>query len=515
MSEIRTRFAPSPTGYLHIGSLRTVLYSYAYAKTQGGVFMLRVEDTDVKRFVPGCIESLIAEIEEFGLTPDPKPTDEQLSKIGTFPWYTDDWGKHLDELEGVKDEDYDDVYIQSQRIALYQKYALQLMRDGFAYPCFCTEERLKEQSRKAAKECKFSGYDGHCRQFPLEESMKRIQDGEKFVVRLNVPAYMGKMGKKEVYHDDRVLGKMTFPLSEVNDQVLIKSNGIATYHLAVVVDDYLMRITHPMRGWEWIPSTPKQVILYDALGWKMPRFTHLTAILDPEGGKLSKRKGSVMVKQFLDEGYLHEAILNFICLLGWSPGSDREMFTLDEFIKTFSIKGLTKSNPIFDREKLKWFNRQYMVKLTDEEFHSKAMKFYPDDVKEKCDLEYLSRILKSRIDYLGQIPEITKFLVEMPEYSLDLFLNEKMKSTLEITKVSIEKVIPKLEDLADWSEESIKSAMFGVVDDLGCKVGQVLWPLRIALSGQQFTPGGAVEIAVIIGKEETLKRLQTVLNKLI
>ncbi len=468
MSDIRTRFAPSPTGWMHIGNLRTALYAYLFAKSNEGTFILRIEDTDKKREVEGSIDFIYNTLKMAGIVWDEGPD------VGG------DFGP----------------YIQSDRMDLYKEYAHKLVELGGGYYCFCAPDRERVEGEKDP-----------CRDVEYKEAKARVDAGEPFVVRQKI-----EPGEEITYHDV-VFGSITFNTSDLDEGVMLKSDGYPTYNFANVVDDHLMNISHVMRGYEYISSTPKYELLYRTFGWKAPKYVHVTHIMKDKHHKLGKRDGSGSFMDLINAGYLPEAIVNYVVLLGWHPKDERELFTIDELVKVFSKNGLQKSPAIFDWDKLKWMNGQYIHKLSPEEFHSHALKFYPKEL-ENLDLEYLSTILHKRTDYFAQIPELIDFLIEMPEFSSDLYVNEKLQSTLEITKDSIEKITPILENLDDWSEAKIKDAMFGLVKDMGLKNGQVLWPLRIALSGKEFTPGGPIEIATVLGKEETLRRFKLALEKL-
>lgn len=469
MDNIRTRFAPSPTGWMHIGNLRTALYAYLFAKANNGTFILRIEDTDVKRLVPGATEFIFKVLKEAGLQWDEGPD------IGG------DYGP----------------YVQSERKDIYLKYAKKLVELDGGYYCFCDENREIE-----------TGKLDPCRDIDKREIEKRISTGEKFVIRQKIP----KQG--ETFFYDLVYGKISFANKDLDEGVMLKRNGLPTYNFANVIDDHLMQISHVMRGNEYLSSTPKYDLLYKSFGWKSPKYIHLTMIMKDERQKLGKRHGSASFTDLTEKGYLSEAIINYIALLGWNPKDDREFFTLNDLKKVFSIKGLQKSPAIFDQTKLDWLNSQHLMKLSEGDFHKMALKFYPERIKERFDLEYLSNILHKRVNSLGEIPEMTDFLLELPEYSSDLFINKKMKSTLDLSKKAISGMIPVLEKLKEWNEENVKTAMFDFVKTLGSKTGQVLWPVRVALSGKEFTPGGAVEIAVILGKKESLKRLRFALERI-
>lgn len=469
MSKIRTRFAPSPTGWMHIGNLRTAIYAYLYARANDGVFVLRIEDTDQKRYVEGAVDFVLDTLKAVGIS-----WDEGINVGG-------DYGP----------------YVQSERKDIYEKYAHKLVELGGGYYCFCEENRELADGEKDP-----------CRDLSYVDAKKRVENGEKFVVRQKIPA------DQSIEYYDQVYGKIVFDTNELDEGVMLKSDGLPTYNFANVIDDHLMEISHVMRGNEYLSSTPKYQLLYNTFEWKAPKYIHLTQIMKDQHHKLSKRDGSASFMDLIQRGYLAEAIVNYVVLSGWHPKDDRELFTLDELVKVFGVKGLQKSPAMFDQDKLDWINGEYIKKLSLNEFHERALDFYADEIKNRCNIEYLSSILHTRINYFGQIPEVTKFLIEMSEYENDLYVHEKMKTSLEGSKDAIEKTIPKLKNLKRWEEESIKDAMFLVVSEMGAKTGQVLWPLRVALSGQKFTPGGAVEIATIIGQEETLKRLNLATKKL-
>ncbi len=429
-----TRFAPSPTGPMHIGGLRQALFSYALAKKTNGKFILRLEDTDRKRFAPGSGKEIIDLLNYFGLSPDLAPTNEQIAKMeaGEFAGFLGDWMFHIDEITKVKDEDFSDIFVQTQRLPVYQKYAWQLVKNGYAYFCFCSPERLEKVNKERLKKGLQPGYDGYCKiHYTLEQALEKIKAGEPYVVRMNTSKAKELFGSTKIKVQDEILDTLEFDFNNVNDQVLIKSDGIPTYHLAVVVDDHLMGVTHMMRGYEWISSTPKQVFLYKALGWEMPKFIHLPIILDPSGGKLSKRKGSVATIDFLREGYLKEALLNFLMLLGWAPqkGDTQEFFTLEEFIDKFSINGVNKANPTFNREKLLWFNGQYIRKLPDADFMQAfrdwlQQYFVPQDNTDSLLKELILKdgslpskleLVRPRIKLLSDALSLLKFFYIEPE----------------------------------------------------------------------------------------------------
>ena len=479
--QVRTRFAPSPTGYLHLGGLRTALYTYLFARRNGGKFILRIEDTDQEREVPGAVEKIYASLAAAGLSYDEGPD------VGG------DYGP----------------YIQTQRRDLYLPYAQELVRRGGAYYCFCTKERLDEARAQAEKEGKTFKYDKHCLHLSPEEVKRRIEAGEPYVIRQNVPTE-GKAG-----FDDLLYGHVEVDCSTLDDNVLIKADGLPTYNFANVVDDHLMAITHVMRGTEYLSSAPKYNLLYEAFGWTPPTYIHLPVVMRDATRKLSKRYGDPSFEDLLDMGYLRDAIINFIALLGWSPRSEREFFTLRELEECFDVEGLNKSPSIFDMDKLTWFNAEYMRKLSPEAFFEAAKPWMAQVLDpERFDLRRLAELLQARTEVLNRIPGMIGFLAEMPEFDNDLYTHKKMKTTPEIAKQALTAVRPVLEGVKDWTEQGLHDAVMAFIPETGLKNGQVLWPLRIAISGLASTPGGAFEIAYLLGREETLRRLDSSLEKL-
>jgi glutamyl-tRNA synthetase len=479
MKKTRTRFAPSPTGFLHIGSLRTVLFDYLIAKKDEGDFILRIEDTDQKRQVEGSIENLIAIL---------------------------DWvGIKFDEGPGVGGE-YG-PYIQTERLEIYNKRLKELLDKGEAYYCFCSEDRLKGLRDYQVKNKQAPRYDNHCRKLTSEEIKKNLANGEKYVFRQKMPSE----GKTKCY--DELRGEIEFDNKELDDQILIKSDGIPTYQFANVVDDHTMEITHVIRGAEWIPSLPKNILLYKAFDWMAPKYIHIPLTLNKDGGKLSKRQGDVAVEDYRKKGYLPEALLNFSALLGWHPKDEKEIFTLEELVKEFSVNRMGVSSAVFDIQKLRWINSEYIRRKSLEEFHKLAVPYYKD-IKEEIDLMEVSKILQSRVEVLGEIPEMIDFLSKLSDYDTKLYVNEKMKIDEKLSKDILKKVIIVFELIGDWNEEVIKEELIKLIKSLELKNGQVLWPVRIALSGKQFTPGGAFEIANILGKNESIERLRRSMLKL-
>lgn len=471
--EIRTRFAPSPTGYMHLGGLRSALYNYLFAKKNGGKFLLRIEDTDQSRFVEGATEVIYSTLRNVGIVWDEGPD------IGG------DFGP----------------YVQSERKDSYLPHALQLVESGKAYPCFCKKEELDARRAECEARGEIFKYDKHCLHLSKEEAKRKMESGEPYVIRLNVPE------KGEASFDDVIYGHIAVDCADLDDMVLIKADGMPTYNFANVVDDHAMRITHVMRGNEFLSSTPKFNLLYDAFGWDKPVYVHLTNIMRDERHKLSKRDGDAYFEDYIKKGYLKEAILNYVALLGWNPGDEREFFTLEELVQAFSIEGLSKSQAIFDVNKLTWMNAEYIRMLSQEDFTAHALPYYKDAGIDHMDKSILQKILQPRIETFVQIPELVDFLTAIPEYELELFTNKKSKTDAEVSKAVLDMVLPLLESLPAWEETALHDALINLAAEKGMKNGTILWPVRIALAGKAVTPGGAIEIALLLGREEALRRL--------
>lgn len=487
MSEknVRTRFAPSPTGFMHVGNLRTALYEYLIAKSLGGTFVLRIEDTDQERLVQGAVDIIYNTLEQVGLKHDEGP----------------DVGGEFGP------------YVQSERKDIYLPYAEQLVREGKAYYCFCTKERL--DSLHAAKEDgEFSGgYDRHCRDLPKEEVERLLSVHTPYVIRQRMPI------EGSTTFDDAVYGSITIENKELEDQVLIKSDGYPTYNFANVIDDHLMQITHVVRGCEYLTSTPKYNLLYEAFGWKIPTYVHLPLIMgkneDGSVSKLSKRHGSTGFADLIKEGYLPETIVNYIALLGWCPKENRELFTLPELVENFSIEGISKSPAVFDYDKLTWFNGEYIRSMPEGQFVADSMPYFKEVFPEQeKNWHVLASILQPRVTKFIQIPEMIAFLKDLPDYPADFFVNKKSKTNLENAAVMLEEAIGVLENTDDWSVENLHDRLMELAQKLEVKNGTLLWPVRIAAAGMQVTPGGAMEILAILGKEESLRRLHIGLDKL-
>lgn len=480
MATVRTRFAPSPTGFMHVGNLRTALYEYLVAKSQGGKFVLRIEDTDRERLVEGAEDVIYRTLRQVGLKHDEGPD------IGG------EYGP----------------YIQSQRKDLYRPYAEQLVRDGKAYYCFCTKERLETLHGEDG----FGGYDRHCRDLPQEEVRRLLDAGTPHVIRQKVPL------DGSTTFEDAVFGSITIDNKEIEDQVLLKADGYPTYNFANVIDDHLMNITHVVRGCEYLTSTPKYNLLYEAFGWELPTYIHLPLIMgkneDGSVSKLSKRHGSTSFEGLLEDGYLAPVIVNYIALLGWCPKDNREIFTLDELAENFSIDGISKSPAVFDYDKLNWFNGEYIKAMDEEEFLTHAMPYYREVFgDEEKPWDVLNSILKARITKFSEIPDLLTFFRELPDYPADFFVNKKSKTTLENSPQMLTAAVGVLEQLPQWELTAIHDSLIGLAEQLGVKNGTLLWPVRIAAAGTLVTPGGAMEILALLGREEALDRLKTGLTK--
>lgn len=472
--KVRTRFAPSPTGYMHVGNLRTALYAYLLAKKDGGEFILRIEDTDQERYVEGAVDLIYKTLRETGLVHDEGP-----------------------DIGGGYGP-----YVQSERRALYKEYAEKLVESGGAYYCFCDRARLDDLRAKQEADKIPPMYDGHCKSLSREEAEKRIKNGEPYVIRQKMP----RTGSTTF--NDEVFGEITAPNESLDDNVLLKSDGLPTYNFANVVDDHLMNITHVIRGSEYLSSTPKYNLLYEAFGWEKPVYIHCSPVMKDAHKKLSKREGDASYEDFISKGYLKDAVLNYIALLGWSPGDDREMMTLAEMVQAFSVKGISKSPAIFDIDKLNWLNGEYIRKMSADEFTETAMPYYKQAIKRDVDYTALSNCLINRTEKFSDIVEQLDFIDALPSYSTDLYIHKKMKTNPENSLESLKRLLPVLEELEDYSTDGLHSALMALIEKMGVKNGLVLWPLRVALSGKAFTPGGGIELAGILGKEEVIARVK-------
>lgn len=473
--EVRTRFAPSPTGYMHIGNLRTALYEYLIAKSQGGKFILRIEDTDQERQVEGAVDVIYNTLRMTGLKHDEGPD------IGG------DYGP----------------YVQSERMGMYMDYAKELVEEGEAYYCFCTKERLESLKESNAEGAAFAKYDRHCLHLSPEEVQAKLDAGVPFVIRQKMP------DSGTTTFSDVVYGDITVENTELDDQILMKADGFPTYNFANVVDDHLMHITHVVRGSEYLSSTPKYNLLYKAFGWEPPVYVHLPAVMRDAHHKLSKRHGDKSFEDLVREGYVVEAIVNYIALLGWSPSGTQEIFSLKELEENFDMAGLSKSPAIFDIKKLTWMNSEYLKAMDFDKFYALAEPKLKEALGDTdLDLKKIAALLQKRLETLNDIPSLVDFFKTLPEYGTELYTHKKMKTNDEIALSSLEAALPVLENLADWNTDSIHDALMALVGELGIKNGQLLWPVRTALSGEPTSPGGAMELADILGKEESLRRIR-------
>ena len=466
----RTRFAPSPTGYMHIGNLRTALYEYLIAKSSGGSFILRIEDTDQKRYVEGATEIIYNTLKTVGMNWDEGP-----------------------DVGGAYGP-----YIQSERLPLYQEYAHKLVELGGAHYCFCAKTEADEQKNEELN-IKFKD---PCKRLPLEEAKKRVAAGEPYVIRQNI----NRKGKS-LFHDV-VYGDIEIDYDELDEGVLLKSDGFPTYNFANVIDDHLMAITHVVRGNEYISSTPKYNLIYEAFGWTPPIYVHVAQVMKDAQHKLSKRNGDASFQDLVAKGYLPAAILNYIALLGWNPGTEQEIFSLAELEQVFDAERLNKSPAIFDINKLRWMNGCYIRALPFAEFHKLACREYDKFITCDINREALSKVLQPRIETLNDIAETAAFIEQRPDFSPELFNNKKMKTDPEIAAKALALAYPALEKLDDWTNEGLFECLKQVAAENGMKNGQVLYPVRVALTGLETTPGGASEVAEVLGKEETLHRLK-------
>lgn len=472
---VRTRFAPSPTGYMHIGNLRTALYTYLIAKKNNGDFILRIEDTDRERYVDGAVDVIYDTLKMTGLKWDEGP--DIGGPVGP--------------------------YIQSERMGMFKDYALQLVESGHAYYCFCDKERLDELKKIQEASHIAPMYDRHCRNLSKEEIQEKLDAGIPYVIRQKMP-----LEGTTTFHDE-VYGDITVDNSTLDDQILIKTDGMPTYNFANVVDDHTMGITHVVRGNEYLSSTPKYNLLYEAFGWDIPKYIHCSPVMKDQTTKLSKRNGDASFEDLLKKGYLKEAVVNFIALLGWAPKGEQEIFTLDELVQEFDISGISKAPAIFDPIKLKAINAEYIRRMTPEKFLEVITPYIRQSVKrEDIDIKVLASVLQPRTELFTDVPEQVDFIDKLPEYDTAMYCHKKMKTNLETSLEALKAVLPVLENLTEWNVETIHKALFGLVAELGVKNGWLLWPVRTAVSGKQFTPGGAVELCAILGKEDSLSRIR-------
>ena len=473
--EVRTRFAPSPTGYMHVGNLRTALYTYLIAKKEGGKFILRIEDTDQGRLVEGAVDVIYKTMADCGLVHDEGP--DVGGPVGP--------------------------YIQTQRKKLYGRYAELLLEKGSAYRCFCEKTEGEEETAAFAK------VENPCASLSKEESDRRAASGEHFVIRQRIP----KAGTTTF--KDEIFGEITVPNETLDENVLMKSDGLPTYNFANVIDDHLMGITHVVRGSEYLASTPKYNLLYEAFGWTVPKYIHCSPVMRDQQNKMSKRHGDPSYEDLIAQGYLTEAILNYVALLGWSPGGERELYTLPELCEVFDLGGISKSPAIFDLAKLTYFNAEYIKALAPERFTAIAAPFIRQSVKSPAiDISLFAPILQPRTEKLADIPEKLDFFDDLPDYDVALFTNKKSKTDSAVSQEMLEKVLPEFEAMAAWTEVEIHDLLIGFAEKLEVKYATLMWPVRIASAGKAVTPGGAVEICHILGREETVRRLKIGIEKL-
>ena len=475
MTKIRTRFAPSPTGRMHVGNLRTALYAYLIAKHEDGDFILRIEDTDQEREVEGAVDIIKRTLKSTGLIHDEGPDKDG----GVGP------------------------YVQSERQAqgLYLKYAKQLIDKGEAYYCFCDKERLATLTQVVdGKEINI--YDKHCLHLSKEEIEANLAAGKPYVIRQNNPS------EGTTTFQDDIYGEITVNNAELDDMILIKSDGYPTYNFANVVDDHLMGITHVVRGNEYLSSSPKYNRLYEAFGWEVPKYVHCPLITDEEHHKLSKRCGHSSYEDLVDQGFLTEAIVNFVALLGWSPVDNREIFSLEELVKAFDYHHLSKSPAVFDFTKLKWMNGEYIKAMDSDAFYEKAEPFLKQAISKDLDLKKIAGMVKTRIEIFPDIPALVDFFETLPEYDPEMYCHKKMKTTKESSLEVLTELLPILEEQTDYSNDALYQTLLAYVEKKECKNGYVMWPVRTAVSGKQMTPAGATEIMEILGKEESLNRIR-------
>ncbi len=478
MSKVRTRFAPSPTGRMHVGNLRTALYAYLIAKHAGGSFMLRIEDTDQERFMEGALEIIYRTLEKTGLVHDEGPDKDG----GVGP------------------------YVQSERNAagIYMKYAKQLIEQGDAYYCFCDKERLESLRSKVSEDgnTEIVVYDKHCLHLSKEEIEANLKEGKPYVIRMNMPTE-----GTTTFHDE-IYGDITVPNEELDDMILIKSDGYPTYNFANVVDDHLMGITHVVRGNEYLSSAPKYNRIYEAFGWEVPVYVHCPLITDENHKKLSKRCGHSSYEDLLDQGFVSEAIVNYVALLGWCPEGTQEIFSLDELVKIFDYHHMSKSPAVFDMTKLKWMNGEYLKAMDADRFYEMAKPYIEEVITKDYDLKKIAALVKTRIEIFPDIKDQIDFFQELPEYDTAMYCHKKMKTNEETSLEVLKEVLPILEAQDDYSNDALYATLKKYIEEKGYKNGYVMWPVRTAVSGKQNTPGGATEIMEVLGKEESLRRIR-------
>ena len=483
MKKVRTRFAPSPTGRMHVGNLRTALYAYLIAKHEGGDFMLRTEDTDQERYVEGALDIIYRTLEKTGLVHDEGPDKDG----GVGP------------------------YVQSERQAsgIYMKYAKQLIEQGDAYYCFCDKERLESLKTSVSEDgTQIVNYDKHCLHLSKEEIEANLAAGKPYVVRINMPTE-----GTTTFHDE-IYGDITVPNAELDDMILIKSDGYPTYNFANVIDDHLMNITHVVRGNEYLSSAPKYNRLYEAFGWEVPVYVHCPLITDENHKKLSKRCGHSSYEDLLDQGFVSEAIVNYVALLGWCPQDNREIFSLPELVEAFDYHHMSKSPAVFDINKLKWMNGEYLKAMDFDKFYELAEPYIKKVITKDYDLKKIASLIKSRIEILPDIKDQIDFFEAVPEYDTAMYCHKKMKTNEETSLEVLKEILPRLEAWDDYSNDALFGLLKGFAEEKGYKNGYVMWPVRTAVSGKQNTPGGATEIMEVLGKAESVERIKNAIELL-
>ena len=475
MSKVRTRFAPSPTGRMHVGNLRTALYAYLVAKHEGGDFILRIEDTDQERYVEGAVDIIYRTLQKTGLIHDEGPDKDG----GCGP------------------------YVQSERQAqgIYLKYAKELIDKGEDYYCFCDKERL-EGLKKVVAGKEIHVYDKHCLHLSKEEVEEKLAAGVPYVIRQNNPT------EGTTTFEDEIYGDITVDNAELDDMILIKSDGYPTYNFANVVDDHLMGITHVVRGNEYLSSSPKYNRLYEAFGWEVPVYIHCPLITDENHQKLSKRCGHSSFEDLVEQGFLTEAIVNFVALLGWSPADNQEIMTLEELVEKFDYHHMNKSPAVFDYTKLKWMNGEYIKKMDFDKFYEMALPYIKEVITKDYDLKKIAHMVQTRIEIFPDIRDHIDFFEELPEYDVAMYTHKKMKTNAQTSLEVLQEILPVLEAQEDYSNDALYQTLLKYVEQKGCKNGYVMWPIRTAVSGKQMTPGGATELMEVLGKEESLARIR-------
>ncbi len=481
MGKVKTRFAPSPTGRMHVGNLRTALYAYLIAKHAGGTFMLRIEDTDQERQVEGAVDIINRTLASTGLIHDEGPDKDG----GCGPY----------------------VQSERQKAGIYMEYAKKLIDKGEAYYCFCDKERLESLKQVVAGK-EISVYDKHCLHLSKEEVEKNLAEGKPFVIRQNIPR------EGTTSFEDEIYGTIEVPNEELDDMILIKSDGFPTYNFANVVDDHLMGITHVVRGNEYLSSSPKYNRLYQAFGWEVPVYVHCPLITDENHKKLSKRSGHSSYEDLLDAGFVSEAIVNYVALLGWCPEDNREIFSLEELVKAFDYHHMSKSPAVFDIQKLRWMNGEYLKAMDDEVFYERALPYLKKAIGKELDFRKIAAMVKTRIEVFPDIEDMVSFFGKMDDYDLSLYQNKKSKIDCAGSLAVLKDLLPLLQAQEDYSNDALFEMLCAYAKEKGFKTGYVMWPLRIAVSGKQMTPAGATEILEIIGKEETLQRVENAISAL-